>query len=84
MVVWPFPTSNHDGSDMTTIRASNIDCSTNDKQLMEEALRRARACRFSFGTVPDSIEQAIFTALSRGTRDVHGIMRAVSQQLPAK
>lgn len=75
---------NHDGSDMSTICASNTDGSFDDSRLMEEALRRARASRFDAALESDLIERVIVAELSRGTRNLHGLMRAVSQHSAAK
>ena len=64
---------------MSQICATDMNPSDNDDRLIAEAMRRAMASRFNLGTGSDAIEQAIKTAVRRGTKDMHGLMREAAK-----
>ena len=65
---------------MTQTCAPDTNLTENDRRLIAEATRRAMACRFNAAADTGTIEHAIETAVRRGTKDMHGFMRAAAER----
>jgi|GEM_PF-3425237 len=64
---------------MNELLINNVPATRNEVHLLQAALRRACAARFNQGIDEKEIFAAIVAEAEKGTRDMHGLVRAAAK-----
>lgn len=63
---------------MTEFSINNRPATSNEVHLLQEALRRACASKWNHGLEEKVVLEAIIAEAEKGTRDMHGLVRAAA------